>query len=398
MNPRISRLHHLDALRALAMVLILPVHALTLIGLHSGWNDVERSAFWVLHAFRMPLFFLVAGFFAALTLESRGAGGLLRNRAVHIGIPLLLGTAFVVPFLAVSLHDVSRTGGGAGSKGLAGAFAHPEPSYLWFLWYLILLYATTLLGARALSGRHELVARLRGAARHLLAGPVAPLLLALPTAFLLYRQPDWMVDTTPSESFVPVPELLAFYGVFFLSGWALFVAPGLREAIEARPGRYVLLTAITLPPALALYLLQGVPAIGQGRLFHILALLLLCAATWSMVLGLLGLSRRYLGEHNPRMRYWADASYWIYLSHFLPMAVLAVAILPIAMPWTLRVAILSTITLAFVYFSYGAFVRDTAIGRILNGPRPRAADGSLGQQRQQRPELDLGLGKLAGRI
>ena len=369
MRARPGRLHHLDALRALAMVLILPVHALDLIGIRDGWNDVEASIFWVLHAFRMPLFFMIAGFFGALMVEVRGGAELLRNRAIQIGIPLVLGTIFVVPLLTVCTHAVSGEASGPGSSGPLAALAALEPSYLWFLWYLVLFYAASLVGRRALSPRGVVVEGAKSAGGRFLANPIAPLLLAMPTALLLYRQPTWIVETTPAQSFVPVPELLAFYGIFFLAGWMLFVTPGLRETIESRPRRYVLLSSFTLPPALALYLLQGNPTVGEGRFFHILALLLLCTATWSMVLGLLGLSRRYLGDYSPRMRYWADASYWIYLSHFLPMAVFALALTNVAMPWTTRVALLSSTTLALIYLAYGAFVRHTPIGHVLHGPR-----------------------------
>jgi peptidoglycan/LPS O-acetylase OafA/YrhL len=151
----------------------------------------------------------------------------------------------------------------------------------------------------------------------------------------------------------------------------LFAAPGLRETIERRPGWNALLASITLPPALALYLLQGEPEIGEGRWFHLLALALLSAATWSIAFGLLGLSRRHLNEHSPRLRYWADASYWIYLSHFVPMAALAALLLAVQMPGAARLAILVAAILVVVYASYGAFVRHSAIGRVLHGPRPR---------------------------
>jgi glucan biosynthesis protein C len=372
MKPEADRLHHLDALRALTMVLILPAHALALIGLQSGWNDLEAATFWTIHVFRLPLFFLVAGFFAALLLESRGLASLLHNRAVRIGVPLLLGCLLVVPALTLLLQQVSTLPYNPEVHGPLDVLKHPEPSYLWFLWYLTLLYAAVLLGRRAIVSWSRAVAGLRAAATHLLGNRFAPLLLALPTALLLYRQPTWMASSTPAESFVPVPDLLAYYGVFFVSGWAMFATPGLREAIERRPGWHLLLATFTLPPALALYLLQSEPAIGQGRWFHLLALVLLSAATWSLVFGLLGLSRRHLKEPNTRLRYWADASYWIYLSHFVPMTALAAVILAVQMPGATRLIVLAVVTLAAVYAVYGPLVRYSVIGRVLHGPRHRA--------------------------
>ncbi len=369
-----ERLHHLDALRALTMVLILPAHALALLGLRSGWNDVESAAFWTIHAFRLPLFFLVAGFFAALVLETRGLRGLLRNRAVRIGVPLVLGVIFVVPLLSVCLRAASAEPYKHFATPLE-ALTAVQPSYLWFLWYLAILYAAALAARRLIAGRAAgaSLARLGGS---LLDSRAAPLLLAVPAAALLYRQPAWMAGSAHTETFLPAPDLLAYYGVFFASGWLLYAAPGLRAAIESRPGTYGLLAALALPPALALYLLQSDPSIGPSRWFHLLALLLLSVSTWAICFALLGLSRRHLARERPRLRYWADASYWIYLSHFLPMAALAALLLGVAMPDALRLGLLVAVTLAVIYPAYGTLVRHTAIGRVLHGPRPRGPRGA----------------------
>lgn len=364
-----ERLHHLDALRALTMLLILPFHALVLIGLNGGTNDLENGVLWMIHVFRLPLFFLVAGFFAALLVRGRGAGEFLRNRAVRIGVPLLVGVIAVVPWITWEIQALSERPYREDAHGLA-AFVDPHPSFLWFLWYLVLLYAAVLLVRRLLVAAPRLKQLLLAGGARLFSGWAAPLLLAVPTALFLYRQPTWIPEAPP-ESFSPQLDLLGYYAIFFLAGWLLLVAPGLREGIERRPGRYLTLTALSLPPALALYLLQSEPAIGGRGAFHALALLLFSVATWSLILGLLGLARRYGSRPNPRLRYWTDASYWIYLSHFPVMAAIALAIAGLAMPESLRAVFLVLATLAVIFPAYGAFVRHTAIGRVLHGPRSR---------------------------
>ena len=363
-----GRLNHLDALRALTMVLILPAHALAVIGLRGGWNDLEASIYWTIHVFRLPLFFLVAGFFAALLIRARGVPALLRNRAVRIGIPLLVGVVAVVPLITLEVQALAESPHRPEAQGLA-AFADPHPSFLWFLWYLTLIYAGALLIRRVLAALPRVRQGLLESSGRLLSHWSAPLLLAVPAALLLYWQPTWLASA-PSESFVPQLDLLGYYAIFFFSGWALFATPGLRETIEQRPRRYLPLAALTLPPALALYLLQGEPAIGTSRAFHLLALLLLSVATWALVLGLLGVARRFGERPNPTLRYWTDAAYWIYLSHFPVMAALALLVAELPMPEAVRLMVLSCGTLALIYPAYGAFVRHTAIGRVLHGPRP----------------------------
>lgn len=369
-----GRLHHLDALRALTMLLILPFHALVLVGLRGGTNDLENAVLWTIHVFRLPLFFLVAGFFAALLVRGRGAGEFLRNRMIRIGVPLVVGVVVVIPWITWEIQALSELPHREDAHGLA-AFVDFHPSFLWFLWYLTLIYAVTLASRRLLHAAPGARTRLLGAGERLLSHWAAPLLLAVPTALFLYRQPTWIPDA-PAEGFLPRLDLLGYYAIFFAAGWLLLSSPGLRERIELRPKHYLTLAALTFPPGLALYLLQSEPSIGGHSYVHVLALLLFSTATWSLVFGLLGLARRFGSRPNPRLRYWTDASYWIYLSHFPVMAGIALAIAGLAMPESLRALFLVLATLTVIFPAYGAFVRHTAIGRVLHGPRQRGPRAS----------------------
>jgi surface polysaccharide O-acyltransferase-like enzyme len=102
-SPPAERRSDLDALRAVAMLLGILLH-----GVLSFF-----PAFWVvsdsrqepalgllvsaLHGFRMPVFFVMSGYFSALLLDRRGRSGLLRQRARRILLPLFLGMVTVVP-------------------------------------------------------------------------------------------------------------------------------------------------------------------------------------------------------------------------------------------------------------------------------------------------------------
>ena len=51
------------------------------------WHVHDRGAslpfdvlFWWIHGFRLPLFFLLSGFFSAMMCETRGPSGFLRQR------------------------------------------------------------------------------------------------------------------------------------------------------------------------------------------------------------------------------------------------------------------------------------------------------------------------------
>lgn len=135
----IPRRHDLDALRAVAMLLGIVLHA----GLSFG---VEISKFWpvadtrtsgffdilfvAIHGFRMPLFFLVSGFFTAMLWRKRGLRALLSHRFRRIFLPLLLGIATIVPLNIWITTSISsgKWDGAARPKLAAATTAREKPA------------------------------------------------------------------------------------------------------------------------------------------------------------------------------------------------------------------------------------------------------------------------------
>jgi hypothetical protein len=215
------RHHELDAARAAAMLLGVFFHAaISFMATPMGWAVQDGSthlgvdAFaWLVHAFRMPVFFLLSGFFSRLLVEKRGLDGFLKQRLRRIGLPFLI----FWPLLAAAMFPLWRWGRALpGQPSPAGTpLDLPvdrvvlSPAHLWFLYYLLMLAAIA-----------WAVGRFRAPAwidrlRHL-----APLALA---GILLGMRP---LDIETPLTFVPKPLTLAFYGVYFFLGWLLHRQPG----------------------------------------------------------------------------------------------------------------------------------------------------------------------------
>ncbi|MCA9311713.1 MAG: acyltransferase family protein, partial [Phycisphaerales bacterium] len=101
--PPGPRRHDLDGLRAFAMLLGIALHA-ALAFAPIPWLAMNRETstlmipfFEIIHGFRLPLFFLMSGFFSAMLLQRRGVGGFLTHRWKRIGLPLLLGSVTIIP-------------------------------------------------------------------------------------------------------------------------------------------------------------------------------------------------------------------------------------------------------------------------------------------------------------
>ena len=96
-----DRLHGLDAVRAFALLLGVIFHAgfSFIPGMIPGiWAMNDRSPsvaisvlLFTAHIFRMSLFFFIAGFFARMMFERKGARGFWSNRAKRILVPLVAG-------------------------------------------------------------------------------------------------------------------------------------------------------------------------------------------------------------------------------------------------------------------------------------------------------------------
>lgn len=155
-----ARLHALDNLRALMMWLgiVLHVAVLHVVG-HSPlpWRDEARSrladllmAF--IHVFRMPMFFILAGFFAALLLAGRGPRGMARQR---LALPFALyrrrWAAYAVAGLPLFLLSLALYDGNAPAGWVA--LAYNGASWLW-------CFALIGLALRVLDARRPLLAYL----------------------------------------------------------------------------------------------------------------------------------------------------------------------------------------------------------------------------------------------
>ncbi len=337
----------MDALRASTMFLLVPVHVAGLLSLNGHDGAWATAIYWFVHVFRLPLFFAMSGFFLALLLSRRGLHSTIRNRSVRIAVPLVLGLITLVP-LTVLVGQMTGTVLTADPdvQG-AGPIAY-EPSFLWFLWYLLIVDAIPLGGV---------------------------LVLAVPTTLALWPAATWTAE--PTSTFVPEPSVLAYYALFFALGATLCAHRDLVVAAGRNAWRWTAVALAATLPAAILFAQHISEGHGSAPGTHAAGLLIYAIATWASLLALVGLAHRYLGRPRPALRYLADASYWIYLSH-MPAAVGLVALAgTTALGTAPQFLVVSAGALAFSLVTYPLLVRYTAIGQVLNGPRKRPSRSRL---------------------
>ena len=355
------RFHELDALRAFAMLLGIMLHT-ALFFMPDAWSKAYSAegypaevsgiytlVFFAIHGFRMPVFFLLSGFFTALLWQRRGLRHLAVQRLKRIGLPLAIGAFTVIPATTTvfiwafdALEEVEYS-----------IFWWPfiwlsTWSHLWFLWFLLWL-----------CGGFILAAKLGVKFTHPVIWWLAVPLTLVPQ--MLMHEPVFGPDT--SDGLIPNPVVLAYYALFFVFGAFMYQ----RRIQISRWWTLALLPALTVAFWGGLDLLFE----ARGGWAKPGAALLQAAFAWLMCFGLMGLFRLTAARERAWVRYLSDASYWLYLWH---LALIVIGFELIA-GWQigshLKFVLLNVSVTALLLVVYQFGVRYTPIGTMLNGRRKR---------------------------
>lgn len=381
-----ERVHGLDAPRAVMMLLGLLLHTLVSYGSHRPFEKVwpyldaqttvlADGVVMYLHAFRMPLFFVLSGFFAAMLFERRGGASMLRNRLARIGFPFVVGMLVLYPvvrsgfvFARVAARaDVATALSEVAQQMRAAPFQNVNTIHLWFLYYLMLFYVMGL-GCQRLAEMLPERTRIQARKRFegLLRSPWRPLVLAVPTSITLLSMRTSSFDT--AVSLVPDVRIVAAYFVFFGFGWLLYGSRSLLNTFVERAWTQCIIGSLLFVPNFLAQLeaWAGSPNIALVRLVSSATGGLMC---WLLIFGTTGLFLRYASRESTKVRYMVDASYWLYLMH-LPIAIWVPGMISQwAVPALVKVAVVLLVMIPTLLATYHVLVRPTIIGKVLNGRR-----------------------------
>lgn len=303
------------------------------------YRDPERStplgvAVLLIHMFRMPAFFVLAGYFVARSIEGRGVWRVFQDRSTRVLAPLVVGWCVLFPVVkGTFVYAMARAGGQASGAamdevvgGLTDPWWPPHPMHLWFLWYLwlfILTYATlrsawtTLVPARVRERWDGMVNGVLVSER-----PFRPSAVLVAATFVLLLPMSMPGIDTPG-SFVPQPHIFACYYFFFWVGSRLFSAHNSGPDLLAHPERRLIRAGL----AVGLYMIATVvwfESLTQTGAVHrwamVVAQAALSFAIWPLILGGAALAERWITRDIPVIRFLSDSAYWVYLLH-LPLCV-----------------------------------------------------------------------------
>jgi len=370
-----ERVYSLDALRAVMMLLGIVIHAaITYASIDYGraWSlkDPNNSLVFdvvvgFIHAFRMPVFFVAAGYFSALLFYKKGPNAMLINRMKRIVLPFLLGVLVTYPLIIFSFTFSKAAFAGAASPAidawqftLSGTWLPLNVAHLWFLYFLAMYAVVGWLLALLFSKLPSFSAAAKRAFSILFQSFWLRLMLMIALYFgCLF----WMGGSgiLTNNNWKVNPSIFVTYLVFFGAGWMMYNTNSLGNLkgfpilqLSIATALFLVANFITWPNAPWVLMVRQLFTAVYGSLF---------------IFGFIAFFITYFSHYSGWLSYQMDAAYWVYIIHLPIVAFVPGVIAGIALPAVVKFAITFSVTAIICLASYKYLVRGTFIGKFLNG-------------------------------
>jgi glucan biosynthesis protein C len=368
----VPRVYFIDWLRILAVLLLFPFHVLRVFNTEDFYvkaSTLSTTVDGVLNfigVWHMPLLFFLAGCSTYFALQKRTGGEYAWERVKRLLVPLIFGTFVLIP---------PQTWYGARfNSGYTESYAHYLASgdfmrwniqeggdyfggfglgQLWFILWLLFI-SLIVLPLVLWGGRGRGVRRMQAFSRRL----SSPVWWLLPIVVLLIGEAAPQLADKPS----------VFYLFVFLLGFVAVCDPKFAQSAERyRWPAFAAGVGLTL-----FWLLSGDfrDSLGDPSFGRTGLVFLGVAAVWLMLMGALGLGKRYLDRTSRVERYLAEGSYPVYILHQTVIVILAFQVVGFAVPVPAQAVILFVLAVAGTFALY-ELVRRVGVLRFLFGMRPR---------------------------
>jgi glucan biosynthesis protein C len=393
MTTSTARYHGLDAMRGIAMVLGIALHAALpyIPGMPSAiWPSDNSSSYPIkivfefIHMWRMPVFFILAGFFANLIITRKSWMFWCNNRFLRVGLPI----AVFFPVMSLTLPWIWK-------YGRTGEFYFfysntGQPFHLWFLWHLLIFVLFSILFRMPGKFLVALMRLLNGGGLEVLTSFLYKLKNV--TAVIIFKSkcPIGFMLACGITNLWAGGELIINplgSGLYFLFGFSLYKNPSLLSFIKKEWKYYLLIATLifSLYIALDMRVVKDITEviyqtrIGENQTPNISLFVLtrysmeiIGAVLFSM--GFIGLAEDKFGSYNRFSRFISDGSYWMYLIH-LPVVTFTTFLM---FGWLIypeiKFVIATSFTAGVCLVTYRYFVQATFIGLFLNGKRHRGSN------------------------
>lgn len=376
-----ERNHYVDWIRVLAFFLLIFFHC-SMPFVTFGWEvknaetsvGLSRLIYW-LHQWRLPLLFFISGVGIYFSLKSRSVLAFAGERVVRLFIPLLFAMFFIIP--AQVYVERLQTGQFKGSYAefyptVWDLVPYPEGtltwSHLWFVVYL-LVFCLLLLPVFAIF-KVKTINILKDRIVNRLTNPLVVFALFIP--FVVYYFTLYL-DYPEQQSLLDDWFLFIFSITLVLYGYLLGGSHSFWETCE-KYRFYYLGTALVC----ILLLFYGfwwnfqLPKEMENRLY--LYGVLNSIHIWTLILALVGFSKKHLNFSNRFLKYTNKAVFPFYILHQTVIVVVGYFVVQWTLPIAVKLLILVVICFLTVFVIYHWLIRPFILTRILYGLKPKKVE------------------------
>ena len=359
-----QRYHDLDFLRAFAMIMGLAMHAPLLFwqpvfAKMFGIENISQAEEWInivgryINNWRMPLFFLLSGFFSVLIIEKKGTSQFIRDRVIRVGL-----TCFVFS----SLYDIAD-----------GSFDFTT-QHLWFLYELMIfvLCFSLLYKSQAI--------------KNLISRQISIRILFILFLWLVATVPlgnilnNWWhpLAWKPSTTYFDIKlGNMVYYFSYFLAGVIFYFNHHMLAKLQS--GKTILVVGIISVLAFLLRVYTDYLALGGVEDLRNLSqlqfdpVLVFCN---SLVIGVntvcwclffIGLTSKFINSGSAILRWFVEISYPVYIIHIIPIAMMSSLFYRAGLN-QISIFLLTIITGFIVcVILYYIFIKFTPLNWIING-------------------------------
>ena len=371
---------YMDSVRVFALILGVLFHAsLAYIPYFDGIfivTDDRQSDFlnflaWLSHTFRMPLFFVVAGFLTHLTLKKKGTNGYLKRRAKRLLLPLMIFLPFAfVGMIGLYIYAYEVLGmRNPVLNMIAHSIANPDSGnsspvgtlHFWFIFYLYGFSVVAVLLHRYVKP----FARVES-----LVSSRLGLLFVFPLVLSIFGGLTYHPYPAP-ESFIPQVWAI-YFGMFYWLGWMICEHEKILQVDKKISvglifvgllSYVVYYIYITVPESLAIAINQ-INSVPELTISHMIQSISQSYTAVYLCLAVLLLAKANFSNPGFMTRYFSCASYWIYVVH-IPFVFYAQAFMA---QYNFHAAVkflcVVLLTLLFGILSYEVFVKRTPLKKL----------------------------------
>lgn len=364
--------HHMDSLRAVMMVLGVVLHAAQVFDPPGDWliANGETHIFYehleeTIHIFRMPVFFMVSGFFTLFVLLRKGPGYFASSKLQRIGVPILTIALTLNLLQSIFLDYWNGRPFSLRDFLLVGWVGH-----LWFLVNLLIYFMTIYLLSPIFSKYHAGMSRVLDKVAAAVPALLVVLLLPLANIFILALNKIGFPLYWSFGEIISISSLLG-YLVYFSFGIAMYLSPVLADRIQSISlALLAVLIALTYA-ATNFGWLEGT----NSLVFVTLREYVESLRVWSASILVYVCFYRFFAQPSAFLRLISESSYTVYLVHHSLIIFLGALLVQQPLNLHLKFLLLFVGTYGISYlFHRHVVAKNNLASYLLNGRALKSAE------------------------